>query len=62
MKILIYPQYGPVNTYIMQATFYARMGKIGKGEMECDDTPSSFKWPGYSIEDFKKEWEPEQFK
>ena len=39
-------QFGPVNNLV------------------CDDDeePNHYEWSHYSIEDFKKEWSPEEFK
>ena len=52
-------QYGPVNTYHMQASFLTRMGTYPG--IEPDD-PTGFEWTYYPLESFKQDWGPERFK
>ncbi len=61
-KITIYPQFGPVNTYIMAASFHDRLINRSKtSDHTCTDSPSSYEWPDYSFSRFLKEWPPSKF-
>lgn len=57
----IAPQFGPVNTYHMAASFKIRMGGEFKADQHCFDDGFGYEWQHYSIDDFYEEWPPSDF-
>lgn len=55
------PQFGPVNTYHMVASFKIRMGKELIADQHCFDDGVGYEWQHYSIDDFYEEWPPSDF-
>ena len=60
-----HPQFGPINTYHLVATFKIRMGEISS---HSDSEQSyyeghfhTYEWVTYPLSDFEKEWPPSKF-
>ncbi|MCK4797410.1 MAG: hypothetical protein KAT05_08515 [Spirochaetes bacterium] len=56
------PQFGPVNTYHMTASFMIRMGETPESDQwGVSDDPDTFEWRTYNLESFEIKWPPEKF-
>ncbi|HOV14407.1 MAG TPA: hypothetical protein PK771_09000 [Spirochaetota bacterium] len=58
-------QFGPVNTYYMEASFKTRIGLITAMDQGCSFDPYNnkwiYEWPYYLISQFLIDWPPSWF-